>query len=71
MLRLRDPRTADLRDWAMTIAARRGKKVAVVALVRRLAEILYAMLRDGTGYEPRQHRRSPWTATATPTLAER
>ena len=33
MLRLRDPRTAALRRWATGIAARRGKKIAVVALV--------------------------------------
>lgn len=54
MLRLRDPRTVDLREWAMGIAARRGKKVAVVALARRLAGILYAMLRDGTTYDSRR-----------------
>jgi hypothetical protein len=41
MLRLRDPRTVAWREWAMGIAARRGKKVAVVALARRLAGILY------------------------------
>jgi len=54
MLRLRDPRTVDLREWAMGIAARRGKKVAVVAVARRLAGILYAMLRDGTTYDSRR-----------------
>jgi transposase len=53
IVRLRDPRTADLRAWAIGIAARRGRKVAVVALARRLAGILYAMLRDGRAYEPR------------------
>ena len=53
-LRRPDPRTADLRDWARRIAARRGKKVAIVALARRLAGILYAMLRDGTPYTPRR-----------------
>lgn len=31
MLRLRDPWTAGRREWAMGIAARRGKKVAVPA----------------------------------------
>jgi hypothetical protein len=30
---------------------RRGKKIAVVALARRLAGILFAMLRDGTEYQ--------------------
>jgi len=53
MLRLRDPRTAPLHQWAMGIAARRGKQVAVVALARRLAGILYAMLRDDRAYRPR------------------
>jgi transposase len=52
-LRRPAPQTADLREWALRIAARRGKKVAVVALARRLAGILYAMLRDGTNYTPR------------------
>ena len=35
------------------LAARRGKGIAVVALARRLAGILFAPLRDGTVYEPR------------------
>jgi transposase len=51
--RLRDPRTAALRRWATGIAARRGKKIAVVALARHWAGLLYAMLRDGTTYPPR------------------
>jgi transposase len=54
MLRLRDPRTATLREWAGRLAARRGKGIAVVALARRLAGILFALLRDGTVYEPRR-----------------
>jgi transposase len=54
MLRLRDPRTATLREWAGRIAARRGKGIAVVALARRLAGILFALLRDGTVYELRR-----------------
>jgi transposase len=41
-----------LRSWAEGIAARRGRKVAAVAVARRLAGILYAMLRDGTEYNP-------------------
>jgi transposase len=69
--RLRDPRPADLRGWALAIAARRGKKVAVVAVARRLAGILYAMLRDRTRYEPRRPTRSPRTAASTPVPTER
>jgi hypothetical protein len=55
-LRRRDPRTVELREWAMGIAARRSTKVAGVALARRVAGILYAMLRDGTRDEPRRPR---------------
>ena len=44
---------APLRTWAERIVARRGKRVAVVALARRLAGILYAMWRDGKEYEAR------------------
>lgn len=52
-----------LRSWAEGIATRRGRKVAAVALARRLAGILYAMLRDGTDYDPTRlqqgsHRRT-------------
>jgi transposase len=36
--------------WAMQIAARRGVLIAVVALARKLAGILFAMWRDGTSY---------------------
>ncbi len=58
-LRVRDPRPAGLRDWAERIAARRGRKIAVVALARRLAGILCARLRDGTRYEGRAGQHSP------------
>ena len=53
ILRCRHLQTEALRVWATRIAARRGKKIAVVALARRLAGILYALLRDGTTYDPR------------------
>lgn len=38
--------------WAVKVAARRGRFVAVVALARKLAGVLYAMWRDGTTYAP-------------------
>jgi transposase len=50
LLRVSKPETEHLREWAERIAARRGKKIAVVALARRLAGILFAMMRDGTEY---------------------
>ena len=40
-----------LRRWGRELAARRGRKIAVVALARRLAGILWAMWRKGTVYE--------------------
>jgi transposase len=40
-----------LKSWALKIARRRGLKKARVALARRLAVIMHAMLRDGTLFE--------------------
>lgn len=40
--------TAVLRGWAQRIAARRGRRIATVALARKLAGILFAIWRDGT-----------------------
>jgi transposase len=49
-------RTADrhdpLRLWAEAVAERRGRKVAVVALARRLVGVLWAMWRDAAPYNP-------------------
>lgn len=41
---------AALHAWVERLAARRGRRIAVVALARRLARILYAMWRDGCDY---------------------
>lgn len=54
LLRGSKSETQHLREWAETIAIRRGKKIAVVALARGLAGILFAMMRDGTQYRPPQ-----------------
>ena len=40
------------RAWGERIAVRRGKRIAAVAVARRLARILYALWRDGAEYEP-------------------
>jgi transposase len=61
IMRLRDPRAAGLRAWARRIAARRGRAVAAVALARRLAGILWAMLRDDATYDPQR-----WAAPTRP-----
>ena len=52
ILRYKKPETLALRRWAERIAARRGKRRAAVALARRLAGIMFAMLRDDTVYQP-------------------
>lgn len=51
ILRRRSAATASLHDWAAKIKERRGLKVAVVALARKLAGILYAMWRDATDFK--------------------
>lgn len=37
--------------WGAALAERRGKKIAIVALARRLLGVLWAMWRDGTVYD--------------------
>lgn len=37
-------------QWALEIEKRRGKHIATVALARKMAGVLFAMLRDGTVY---------------------
>jgi transposase len=43
-----------LRAWAEQLAARRGRRIAVVALARRLSRILFAIWRDGSAFEVRR-----------------
>ena len=68
ILRRRPPQAEELRTWALRIAARREKQVAVVALARRLAGILSALLRDGSVFEPQRvrHPRRPAVEAAAP-----
>jgi transposase len=41
-----------LRQWSDAVAERRGNRVAVIALARRMAGVLWAMWRDGHVYDP-------------------
>ena len=50
VLRIRGDDTAPLRAWAERIRARRGTRVAVVALARRLAGIRYVLWRHDADY---------------------
>ena len=54
LVKAKSAQAQPLQAWAQRIAARRGKRIAVVALARRLAGILYAMMRDGTEFDVRR-----------------
>jgi len=50
--RCRSAGAKPLQLWAAEIEHRRGKRIATIALARKLAGILYALWRDGTTFEP-------------------
>jgi transposase len=56
IMRSKSDDTAALRNWASRIAARRGKKIATVALARRFATIIYAVWKSGKMYDSRKLR---------------
>jgi transposase len=71
LLRRRPAEAEALYTWALRIAARRGKHVAVVALARRLAGILYALLCDGSVFQPRRACGGAHAPAAPPTVPRR
>ena len=50
ILRSPNPELAALKAWGQQVTERRGKRIATVALARRVAGILYAMWRDDVDY---------------------
>lgn len=52
VLRSTEPPALALRLWGQALAARRGRRIAAVALARRLARVLWAMWRDETRFRP-------------------
>ena len=50
LIRSSRPEARALRQWAAGVRERRGMKVAIVALARKLAGILFAMWRDATDF---------------------
>jgi len=64
IMRSKNPETVSLRTWADRIAVRRGKRIAAVALARRLAGILFAMMRTRTEYRPAEERSRDGVVTA-------
>ena len=67
ILRSKSAETAALRAWTLQIAQWRGNGIAVVALARRLAGILFAMWRDEVAYDA--HRIRPQTPLVPPRAA--
>ena len=49
---LRSKRGQELQQWTRQVEHRRGSRVAVVALARKLSGIMFAIWRDGTEYQP-------------------
>lgn len=64
ILRRAHPETDALFEWAQRVAARRGKRIAAVALARKLAGILFAMTQHARDYEPQRLRRAASAAAA-------
>lgn len=52
-IRCRSAAARPLQAWAAEVTRRRGRRLATIALARKLAGILYALWRDGTTYKPR------------------
>lgn len=51
---LRSRKANPLKTWARKVEGRRGKRVAVVALARRVAGMLWAMWRNQRAFEPKR-----------------
>lgn len=50
--RSKRPEVAALQAWTAAVQKRRGAKVAISALTRRLIRILFAIWRDGSSFDP-------------------
>lgn len=64
MMRVKKASTRRLWEWAERLSERRGKKVAAVALARKVAGVLFAMMRDGSEFKPWQQKEVPEQAAA-------
>ena len=72
VMRLKKPQTQRLHEWAEKIEQRRGRRIAVVALARRLCGVMWAMLRDGSDYqaEPPGRRGAQTRACGQPSVSQ-
>ena len=64
ILRRQHPSTQPLQEWALSIAGRRGRRIAAVALARKLATILFAMTHHARDFEPERLERGSNVASA-------
>jgi transposase len=62
-MRLKKATTRHLWEWAERIETKRGRKVAAVALARKVTGILYAMMRDGSEFKPPARKEACAAAT--------
>lgn len=47
-------------SWFRSLASRRGQNVAIVGVARKMAEVMFALLRDGVIYDPKKaHQLTP------------
>ena len=58
-----NPQTEALSQWALRSAARQAKRIAAVALARKLAGILFAMLQHGRDFDPQRLGSAPSATT--------
>ena len=58
--------TSALRTWAHLLARRRSTRIAIVALARRIARILFGMWRDARAYQPPRRHVTATTDAGTP-----
>lgn len=63
-MRLRKGTTRALWEWAERLATKRGRRVAAVALARKVAGILFAMMRDATEFKPAERKEAAVAAVA-------
>jgi transposase len=57
-------------EWALEVERRRGKRIGVVALARKIAGILFAIWRDGSVYDARRAAKGKESSEAnTPAVA--
>ncbi len=66
LMRSQDPAALPLQEWANALGQRRNKQLAIVALSRRLAGVLFAIWRDQKPFELKEPKQKHVGAAAKP-----